>query len=383
MTNRANRIQNGILNWYDENRRALPWRVDRTPYGTWISETMLQQTRVAAVIPYFQRFLALFPDIPSLASARTDEVYKAWEGLGYYSRANNLLKGARYCMEQENGALPDDYDRLIRIPGIGPYTAGAIASLAFGIPVPAVDGNVIRVFSRLYGLRVYATDTATKSIIAERVLESLPKDRCGDFNEAVMDIGATVCLPKQPKCAFCPVSDDCDAFLLNIAKDLPLRKKKAASPEIPLTFIVLVSEGSVYLRKRPEQGLLANLYEFLHFDGHLSEDEAAGRLLSIFPEMDRSQFTVKPLYGSRHIFSHVIWEMIGYRIDLKRTDSGSLTLAEYRSEYSFIPISEASKLPFATAIKAYVPSMFDESNQQSQSGVSVERSKRKALQSPF
>ena len=232
-------------------------------------------------------------------------------------------------------------------------------------------------------MRVYATDAATKSVIGEKVLESLPRDRCGDFNEAVMDIGATVCLPKQPRCAVCPVSDDCDAFLLNIAKELPLRKKKSSSPEIPLTFIVLVSEGSVYLRKRPEQGLLANLYEFLHFDGHLSEDEIADKLQHIFPASDRSCFTVKALYGSRHVFSHLIWEMTGYRIDMERTDSGSLSLAEYRSDYSFIPISEASKLPFATAIKAYVPSMFDESNQQSQTGASVERSKRKARQSPF
>ena len=360
MINRSDRIQKNILAWYDENRRDLPWRTDRSPYGTWISETMLQQTRVAAVIPYFRHFMALFPDIPSLAAATTDEVYKAWEGLGYYSRANNLQKGARYCMENENGVLPGDYDRLIRIPGIGPYTAGAIASLAFDISVPAVDGNVIRVFSRLYGLRVFATDTKTKTVIADRVTESLPTERCGDFNEAIMDIGATICLPKNPKCTSCPLSGDCDAFLLDIAKEIPLRKRKAASPEIALTFVVLLFEGNVCLHKRPEQGLLANLYEFLRFDGHLQESEVLSALTRIFSDDGQIELSIKPLYGSRHVFSHLIWNMTGYRVNMVKTGSGSLLLSECRSDYSFIPVSEARNLPFATAIKAYVPFVFDE-----------------------
>lgn len=363
MTYTSDSIRNILLTYYDEHRRDLPWRQVRTPYGTWISETMLQQTRVATVIPYYHRFLEEFPDLRTLAEAPTDRVYKVWEGLGYYSRARNLQNGARFVLEHENGVLPDDADRLRKIPGIGPYTAGAIASLAFGKAEAAVDGNVIRVFSRLYAMRISAKDESSKRLIAEKVRLSLPEDRPGDFNEAIMDVGAGICLPKRPLCAECPLQTVCQANLLGIQNELPLRTPKNPNPEYPKTVVVCFQDDKVLLHRRPATGLLANLYEFLTLDGHLSEEDVINetvRAVGLSPA--NCNVTVSQLAPSRHVFSHLTWVMEAFRVEFARKKTGpEILFSECRPDYLFVDREAASLLAFPSALKAYVPEILPKS----------------------
>ncbi len=354
-------ITENLLDWYDLNRRVLPWRVNRTPYGTWISEIMLQQTRVAAVIPYYANFLKIFPDISSLSSADEDRVYKAWEGLGYYSRARNLIAGARFCADHFGGTLPADYETLLTVPGIGPYTAGAIASLAFGQAVPAVDGNVIRVASRLFALFIRPQDPLARAGIAERIRELLPDDRAGDFNEALMDLGASVCIPGNPDCAKCPLSNFCEAFMLGKQKELPLKKEKKEKPTLTYTMVVLTSEDHVFIRKRPDTGLLSNLYEFPYYPGYLHPGELEDKLLTDF-DLPRSRIlSIESLGGASHVFSHLRWEMEGYHIkcsDLHEKSAFPLPVSESAVNGAFYPIREAKKLAFPSALKVYKTVLF-------------------------
>jgi len=358
MTYTSDSIRNILLSYYDEHRRDLPWRQVRTPYGTWISETMLQQTRVATVIPYYHRFLEEFPDIRALAEAPTDRVYKVWEGLGYYSRAKNLQNGARFVLEHENGEIPDELDRLRKIPGIGPYTAGAIASLAFGKAEVAVDGNVIRVFSRIYAMRISAKDASSKLLVADKVRPSLPEDRPGDFNEAIMDVGAGICLPKRPLCTECPLQTVCQANLLGIQNELPLRTPKNPNPEFPKTVVVCFLEDRVLVRRRPSTGLLANLYEFLVLDGQLSESDVI-REVNEALGLPSSSFdvTISSLAPSRHVFSHLTWVMEGYRVMVSRKKTGNheLLCSECQSDFITVDRDAASRLAFPSALKAYTP----------------------------
>jgi len=348
-------IADALLSWFEMNRRDLPWREDRTAYGTWVSEIMLQQTRVTAVIPYFKRFLTLFPDIPALAIAPQSDIYKAWEGLGYYSRAANLQKGAVFCMDNFDGRLPNDYQQLLSIPGIGPYTAGAIASLAFGLPEPAVDGNVIRVFSRLFALRIFPQDIKARIEVSTLVKDSFPEDRAGDFNEAVMDLGAAVCIPGNPSCDICPVSIFCEAFMLGIQKELPLRKPKKDVPVIPYTIVVIRNGQQLFLRQRPDTGLLANLFEFPAYPGFLKQDELKGHLFRDYGILPDQIQSILPLGGASHTFSHLKWKMEGYLVDISvnRKVSMALRVSEKQPHGDYYSISMAKKLAFASAIKVY------------------------------
>lgn len=358
-------IRDSLLAWFETNRRLLPWRRNRSAYTTWVSETMLQQTRVAAVIPYFRRFLALFPDIPTLARAPQEEVYKAWEGLGYYSRAANLKKGAQYCVDHFDGHLPSVHEELLRVPGIGPYSAGAIASLAFGLPEPAVDGNVIRVFSRLYGLLITAQDIAARKEVSAIVRSILPQDRAGDFNEAVMDLGATVCTPGNPSCDVCPLSALCEANMLGRQADFPLRRKKKPIPVIPYTIVVLEKDGKVFIRQRPDTGLLASLFEFPSYDGFLSEEELREHLQHDFGILPGKIISITSLGGASHVFSHLKWDMEGYLVMLQESRNESalpLPLAEGPHKGAYYAVSEAQKQAFASALKAYTSAVFHNRN---------------------
>lgn len=353
-------ITEDLLNWFEWNRRELPWRENRTAYGTWVSETMLQQTRVTTVIPYFTRFLSLFPDIPSLAGASQEDVYKAWEGLGYYSRAGNLRKGAKFCTEHFAGELPGDYQKLLSIPGIGPYTAGAIASLAFGLPEPAVDGNVIRVFSRLYALFIYPQDARARAQVAMHVKRLLPEDQAGDFNEAVMDLGASVCIPGNPNCGICPLSADCEAFLIGKQADLPLRKPKKEIPVIPYTIVVLKKDDKLFIRQRPDSGLLANLFEFVSYPGLLSPQEITELLERDYLILPDQISSICSLGGSLHTFSHLKWEMEGFLVEIAQDKKIPLPLlfAEKHTQGDYYPISIAQKQAFPSALKAYTSVVF-------------------------
>ena len=253
-------ISPALLHWFHANHRILPFRSDPTPYHVWLSEIMLQQTRVSAALPYYERFLAALPDIPALAACEEEKLHKLWEGLGYYSRVRNLQKAAKLVCAQYGGELPADYDALRALPGIGDYTAGAIASISFGLPVPAVDGNVLRVFSRLYNDDRLITDPKVKRAFTARVMEHQPPAAPGDYNQALMELGALVCVPNgAPLCAQCPLSHLCAAHAAGTALTLPRKAAPKARRIEPVTLALVRSPEGVLLQQRPEKGLLAGL----------------------------------------------------------------------------------------------------------------------------
>lgn len=251
-----------LLDWYKVNTRDLPWRSDLSPYRTWVSEIMLQQTQVDTVIPYFDRWMARFPDIHALAAADEQEVLSAWEGLGYYSRARNLHKAAQKLVNDFGGQLPGTSTELQRLPRIGLYTAGAIASIAFGEDVPAVDGNVRRVFARLFNVSVPARSTEGEALLGALVREHLPPGRAGEFNQALMDLGALICKPKDPACKRCPIADACQARQLGLQNQRPVRVPRKKTPHLTVTAAVIRQNGRVLLAQRPPDGLLGGLWEF-------------------------------------------------------------------------------------------------------------------------
>jgi A/G-specific adenine glycosylase len=251
-------ISPALLDWFYKNHRILPFRTDPSPYHVWLSEIMLQQTRVSAALPYYERFLAALPDIPALAACEEEKLHKLWEGLGYYSRVRNLQKAARIVCEQYGGQLPADYDALRALPGIGEYTAGAIASISFGLPVPAVDGNVLRVFARLYNDPRLVTDPQVKREFTARVMEHQPPAKAGDYNQALMELGALVCLPNgAPLCEQCPLGTLCRARAAGTALSLPQKTPPKARRITPVTVALVLNEGRVLLQQRPAKGLLA------------------------------------------------------------------------------------------------------------------------------
>ncbi len=251
-----------LLEWFRANGRALPWRIEpRDPYRVWLSEVMAQQTRIATVIPYYERWLQRFPTVQALADAPLDEVLKAWEGLGYYSRARNLHRAARYLCDELGGRFPDEVETLLRLPGVGRYTAGAIASLAFGRDAAVVDGNVRRVLARVFALPAARSRDVDLWPLAESLL---PAGRAGEFNEALMELGATVCTPRAPQCGACPLHDDCRARALDSVEQFPERRPRKEAPErIVLTALIRRADGRMLLGQRPPKGLLGGLWEFV------------------------------------------------------------------------------------------------------------------------
>ncbi len=300
-----------LTKWYQENKRDLPWRADVTAYKVWVSEIMLQQTRVEAVKPYYARFLKAFPTIADLAGADEDLLLKMWEGLGYYNRVRNMQKAAKQVMVDFHGQFPHTYEEIRSLTGIGNYTAGAIASFAYGIPKPAVDGNVLRVISRLTA----SEEDIGKASVRERMEEALekviPDDAASDFNQGLIELGAIVCVPNgAPKCESCPLAHFCRAHEKGIEQELPV-KSKAKERRIEQKTVFVFQDGDhVAIRKRPAKGLLAGLYELPNLEGHLTEEEA----LSYCKQIGLSPLRIQRLKDGKHIFSHVEWQMIGYRI---------------------------------------------------------------------
>lgn len=347
-----------LLLWYDNHRRVLPWREEPTPYHVWISEIMLQQTRVSAVIPYYERFLQRYPTIEALAHATDegeDELLKVWEGLGYYSRVRNLNRAAVEVMTRYGGELPKEEKELLSLPGIGPYTAGAILSIAYGIPRPAIDGNVLRVFSRVCKLSEDITLPATVRKVRDIVEKVLPTDRPGAFNQALMDLGATVCVPNgTPDCGHCPVADLCKARGEN-AIHYPVKASKPPRRIEEKTILVIRDGSRVALHKRPNHGLLAGMYEFPMLDGHVDEREVIEQIRKVGFE----PIQVTPLTASKHIFSHVEWHMIGYLIRVDELSAPNEY--ENRSDYIFTEPSRTGSLyPIAAAYRAYTPFLVSE-----------------------
>ena len=310
---RLGRLAAVLPAWYQANARDLPWRHTQDPYRIWVSEIMLQQTRVAAVLGYYARFLAAFPTVEALAAAPEEQLMKLWEGLGYYSRARNLQKTARMVTEQ--GGFPESYEGLLALPGIGEYTAGAIASAAFGLRVPAVDGNVLRVAARVADCRDDIALPKTKRAVREALETVMPTDEAviRVFNQSTMELGATVCVPNgAPKCQQCPAAEFCLGRIRGTAESLPVKSGKKERRTEEKTVFLLVRQGQVALRRRPDTGLLAGLWEFPNVEGALDEKTAAEAVSAwgLTPRTWRSRLTAK------HIFTHVEWYMTGYALEV-------------------------------------------------------------------
>lgn len=301
-----------LLDWYDRNQRILPWRQDRDPYHIWVSEIMLQQTRVEAVKGYYTAFINKLPTVRSLSNADDALLHKLWEGLGYYSRVRNLKKAACVIMEQYQGVFPQKYDQILALPGIGPYTAGAICSIAFNMPTPAVDGNVLRLVSRLTDDAEPVDSDRVKRRVKETLQTVYPK-RSGDFTQALMELGATLCGPNgKPNCAHCPCAAFCLGHLRGTAQFLPVKTTKKPRRVEQKTVLILSCEGHYALVKRPATGLLASMWQFPDVPGKLSVSE----LIDVVEEKGIKVRELKRSVEKKHIFTHIEWDMCGYYLEI-------------------------------------------------------------------
>ena len=318
------KIADPLVTWYRENKRELPWREQISAYRVWVSEIMLQQTRVEAVKPYFQRFITELPDIQSLAECPEEKLLKLWEGLGYYNRVRNMQEAAKTVKDEYNGRLPEDYQALLSLKGIGSYTAGAIASIAYGEKVPAVDGNVLRVISRITESTEDISRQSVRRKIEQQVSQIMPSDCPGDFNQALMELGAVICVPNgQAKCAECPIAFTCLAHRHDKADMIPVKAPKKARTQDNRTVFIIQDGECTAIRKRPEKGLLAGLYELPNIQGHLKSEDA----LLYVKELGLDPLYIEELPPAKHIFSHIEWRMQAYRIkvsSLKTTQDKEL-----------------------------------------------------------
>ena len=294
-----------LLAWYDAHARSLPWRGIHDPYRTWVSETMLQQTRVETVLAYYERFLQRFPTVKALAAAPEDDVLKLWEGLGYYRRARNLHRGAQQVMEEFGGVMPSAVEQLRKIHGVGEYTAGAIASIAFDQPVPAVDGNVIRVVSRFRGIRENVGAPSVRRQLTAEAAALVPEERPGDFNQALMDLGSAVCVPGTPSCERCPLQALCDACCEGDAEDLPLLPRKNPPRVIDYDLCLVFSGNRVLMRQRTE-AMLQGLWVFPLIEEHHDAAQLPGLVRR---SLGLTTSPAEAAGEARHIFTHQVWQM--------------------------------------------------------------------------
>lgn len=329
-----------LLSWYREHRRQLPWRQSREPYRIWLSEIMLQQTRVEAVKGYYQRFLEALPSVAALADADDELLHKLWEGLGYYSRVRNLKKAAGVIMEQYQGQFPTEYAQVLALPGIGEYTAGAICSIAFDQPRAAVDGNVLRVMTRLTEDATPIDNPVLKRSVRQ-ALEAVYPEQAGEFTQALMELGATLCGPnRKPQCSECPCRGFCGGYRNGTAEQFPVKKPKAKRREEQYTVFIVSCEGKFALEKRPPEGLLAGLYQFPNCPGSLEPEQALEYLQSrgLRPKELRAQLQ------RQHIFTHIRWDMRGFYIQV----------AEPTGEYLWLSSEEIeTKAALPTAFRQF------------------------------
>lgn len=334
-------LRRPLLDWYDVHRRILPWREEPSPYRTWISEIMLQQTRVTAVIPYFDRFIAELPDVAALAFVDEERLFKLWEGLGYYSRARNLQRAARLLVERYGGALPHTMKDLRLLPGIGDYTAAAIASIHFGVCEPAVDGNLLRVAARVCGCAEDVTTPGVKRRFRLPLAKAIDRERPGVWNQAMMDLGATICLPNgAPLCADCPARVFCVARREGLTTVLPVRGKKKKRRAEERTVFLLLRDGRLAVRRRPDAGLLAGLTEFPNVSGNLDEPSARAALA----RWGLLAQTLTPLRAAKHVFTHIEWQLKGYAADVT---------GDAPEDFRWVSASDFASLAFPTAFRTY------------------------------
>lgn len=331
-----------LIGWFQREQRPLPWREDKDPYKIWVSEVMLQQTRVDTVIPYFRRFIEKYPDMRALAEAREEELLKMWEGLGYYSRVRNLQEAVREVCEKYGGVVPKSREQFGKLKGVGPYTAGAVLSIAYGIPEPAVDGNVMRVLSRIFLIGEDIAKAKTRNLMEDLIREIISRDDPSGFNQGLMELGAIVCKPKGPACLLCPVQEHCRAFAAGLQDEYPVKTKSGKVKTVHLAAAVLTDErGRVLIRKRPKEGLLATLWEFPteEADGLHFPDRAAD-----FAERMKRKHGIRveitgPLGKVEHVFSHLKWQISAYygraEGEIMETDT-----------FKAVPLPDLEKYPF-------------------------------------
>lgn len=342
-------IPSPLLNWYDKNRRILPWREEPTAYRVWVSEIMLQQTRVEAVKPYFERFMKSLPDVRSLAETSEENLLKLWEGLGYYNRARNLQRAAIQMTERHGGQVPADYEALLKLSGIGSYTAGAISSIAYHRRHPAVDGNVLRVLARVRKDGRLISDAKVKASVEAELSEVMPGDRPGDFNQAMMELGACVCVPNgAPRCGECPLAALCMAHAEGVETDYPKKASPKKRSVEEKTVLVIRDAERVAVRKRPGRGLLAGMYEFPSLEGFCTADEVVSYLAGNGMKILR----IQPLAEAKHIFTHREWHMRGYMVRVDELEPAHLCKAA--ADWIYIqPEETRENYPIPAAFAAY------------------------------
>ena len=342
-----------LVEWFRENQRDLPWRKRMDAYRVWISEIMLQQTRVEAVKPYYERFLKELPDVKALAEVPEDRLLKLWEGLGYYNRARNLKEAACQIMEKYGGRFPETYEEIRGLKGIGNYTAGAVSSFVYGVRKPAVDGNVLRVVTRITADWSDITKAGTRTKVEREVEEVIPAEAAGDFNQSLIELGAIVCVPNgEPKCGICPVSGICLAHAQGRETEFPVKAKKKERRIEKRTILVFRDNEKAAVRKRPDTGLLAGLYEFPGTEGHLKQPEVVryAKSLGLMP------IRVKKLGNAKHIFSHVEWHMVGYEVIVDELEKNVRDQGAAPGEILFAELRELKEhYPMPSAFEAYMP----------------------------
>ncbi len=332
-----------LIRWFEANARDLPWRRKRTPYRAWLSETMLQQTQVETVVPYFRRFVARFPTLKSLADARLDDVLKLWEGLGYYARARNLHRAARMIVGEMGGRFPRSVEGLMRLPGIGRYSAGAIASLAFGVDAPVLDGNVARVLCRVFAIQRDPRQPKTRAGLWSLAESLLPKGQAGAFNEALMELGALVCVPRAPKCAACPIAALCEARRRGIQDRVPVRRARRATPHFDVTAAVIRRNGRVLIAQRPPDGMLGGLWEFP--GGKREPGESLEECLrrEIREELSLEIEVGRPIVRVKHAYTHFRISLHAFECRIASGRAHSIGVADFR----WVRPSELGRYPLA------------------------------------
>ena len=339
MYKKLEEIVEPLLEWYQNNRRMLPWRENKNPYCIWISEIMLQQTRIEAVKRYYARFMEELPTVHDLANIPEERLLKLWEGLGYYNRARNLQKAAKMIEDKYHGEMPNTYEELVKLPGIGEYTAGAIASIAYNEKVPAVDGNVLRVDSRVLESRKDVLLPETKKEFTKQLKELMLKQKrdfqAGDFNEALMELGEIICLPNgETNCNVCPLKGKCIAYRKDLIQEIPVREKKVKRKEEKKTIFLLISQdGKIAIRKRKENGILARMYELPNLDEKIEGIKAVKEALK---QWSLKVKQVQNMGEYQHIFTHITWKMVAYKVSIEKENTEFIWLhpEQLRKEYA-------------------------------------------------
>jgi A/G-specific adenine glycosylase len=324
------KIAQQLLNWYRQHARSLPWRDDPRPYRVWISEIMLQQTRVETVRAYFKRWMAQFPDVETLAAADEQEVLQLWEGLGYYSRARNLHRAAQIVMSDHSGQLPADRATLESLPGIGPYTAGAIASIAFGQDEAALDGNIRRVYARLFNIEEPVRERETEKHLWHIARQQLPAGQAGDYNQALMDLGATVCTPRSPNCAACPLQNLCEAYALDVQDQRPVKNARPPIPHHTVAAAIIHRNGLVLIAKRPPNGLLGGLWEFPGGKQEDGETLPAALRREITEELNTDIEVGEQLGVYHHAYTHFKVTLHAFHCHLTGSEPQALEASDLR-----------------------------------------------------